>query len=67
MTGTLHDGATLERVFGRVQFGRRLDLGGYARFRRWRLYGERGLAKQPAALWLSSEYLTIAAKPSSES
>jgi len=60
VTGTVHDAAALERVFGRSRFGRRLDLGGYARFRRWRIYGERGLAKQPAAVWLSGEYLTVA-------
>ena len=59
LQGTLHDTATLEQIFGRLRFGRRLDLSGYARFRRWRLYGERGLARQPAAIWLSGEYLTI--------
>ena len=57
--GTVHDPDRLEAVFGRVRFERRLDRVGYARFRRWRLYGERGLARQPAALWLSSDYLTI--------
>jgi hypothetical protein len=32
---------------------------GYARFRDWRVYGEEGLAKREAALWLAAESLTL--------
>jgi putative transposase len=57
--GTLHPKEVLDEVFGPIRFGRRLDRAGYARFRRWRIYGERGLARKPAAIWLSNEYLTV--------
>jgi hypothetical protein len=30
------------------------------RFRRWRVYGERGLAGRRGAVWLSGEVLTVA-------
>jgi hypothetical protein len=30
------------------------------RFRRWRVYGERGLAGQRGAVWLAGEALTVA-------
>ncbi len=54
----------LHRVCYRTRFGRVLDrlggcpLGGM-RFRHWRVYGERGLAKAHAAVWLYGETLTI--------
>jgi len=49
----------LHRLFYRTRFGRRLDRLGYARFRHWRVYGERGLARQRAAVWLYGETLTL--------
>jgi hypothetical protein len=36
-----------------------VDRSGYVRFRRWRLYGERGLAKRTAAVWLTGEQLLL--------
>jgi hypothetical protein len=48
----------LERLF-RLRSGRVIDRGGYVRFRDWRLYGERGLVKQPAAVWLCGETITL--------
>ena len=50
----------LEHVFAPVQMPRRVDRSGYVRFRRWRLYGERGLARQTVAVWLTGERLVVA-------
>ena len=49
----------LERAFTH-RFRRWLDRVGYVRFRHWRVYGERSLARQPAAVWLYCETLTVA-------
>ena len=47
------------RIFYATRFGRVLDKAGYVRFRCWRLYGEAGLARRPAAVWLYRETLTV--------
>ncbi len=49
----------LRRAFFSSRFIRVLDDLGYARFRNWRLYGEEGLPKKEATLWLESESLTL--------
>ncbi len=49
----------LPRLFYRTRFGRKVDRLGYVRFRHWRVYGEAGLAKEYAAVWLYAETLTI--------
>jgi len=49
----------LHRLFYRTRFGRKLDKMGYVRFRHWRVYGERGLARERAAVWLYGETLTL--------
>ena len=49
----------LDRAFFSTRFSRTLDSLGYARFRDWRVYGEEGLAKREAALWLAAESLTL--------
>ena len=49
----------LQRAFFSSRFTRTLDRLGYARFRHWRLYGEEGLPKKEATLWLESESLTL--------
>ena len=36
-----------------------LNAGGSVRFRHWRLYGERGLAGEPAAVWVWGETVTM--------
>ena len=36
-----------------------MDRSGYVRFRCWRLYGERGLARRPAAVWLTGDQLLL--------
>ncbi len=50
--------AELDRIF-RARSGRRIDASGYVRYRHWRLYAERGLARRTADLWLVGETLTI--------
>jgi hypothetical protein len=49
----------LHRIFCSTRFGRVLDRAGYARFRRWRVYAERGLGGAPVAVWLYAEHLTL--------
>lgn len=49
----------LERAFFSSRFTRVLDDLGYVRFRHWRLYGEEGLPKREATLWLEAERLTL--------
>ncbi len=56
--GAWCDPADLDRLF-RVRAHRRVDAGGYIRFRDWRLYGERGLAGAEAAVWLLGNDLTV--------
>ncbi len=53
------DEGTLHRVFYTLRFGRVLDARGYARFRHWKVYGERGLAGQGVGLWLYGPHLTV--------
>jgi len=57
--GTPHEPDELARLFQPVRYTRRLDRSGYAQFRRWRVYGNRALPKQPALVWLSEETLTV--------
>ncbi|MGI8551185.1 MAG: integrase catalytic domain-containing protein [Dehalococcoidia bacterium] len=57
--GSQHEPLELHRVFYQTRALRRIDKLGYVRFRHWRLYSERGLAKQRTALWLYGETLTI--------
>jgi putative transposase len=59
LTGVRYRKEDLERAFFAVRFSRVLDALGYARFRDWRLYGEEGLARKQAAIWLQSGSLTI--------
>src|SRR5262249_47223411 len=49
----------LDRVFFSHQFKRWLDRFGYVRFRHFRLYGEEGLSREQATLWLYGETLTL--------
>lgn len=57
--GRLWDPERVHRVFYTRRSLRRLDVYGYVRFRHWRLYGELGLARQQATLWLYGETLTL--------
>lgn len=47
----------LPAAFAPVDIPRRVDRSGYVRFRRWRLYGERGLARKTVAVWLTNDRL----------
>lgn len=53
------DMVTVQRLFQTTRFTRVFDASGYIRFRRWKLYGEYGLAGQHAVLWLTAETLAI--------
>lgn len=57
--GGQRDPAQLHRIFYSTRFGRILDKLGYVRFRHWRLYGEQGLARKTAAVWLYKGALTV--------
>ena len=57
--GRLVSPEELHRIFYATRFGRVLDRAGYARFRRWRVYAERGLAGAPVAVWLYAEHLSL--------
>jgi hypothetical protein len=56
--GAWCDPADLDRLF-RLRATRVLTAHGCVRFRHWRLYGERGLAGERAAVWVWDETLTI--------
>jgi hypothetical protein len=58
-SGVRHREEELRRAFFSARFVRVLDSLGYATFRRWRVYGEDGLAGREAALWLAAESLTV--------
>ncbi len=49
----------LATAFAPAETSRRVDRSGYVRFRCWRLYGERGLAQQRAAVWLTGEQFLL--------
>lgn len=49
----------LAHAFAPVQYPRRADRSGYVRFRCWRVYGERGLARKQLGVWLTGEHLTV--------
>jgi hypothetical protein len=51
--------ADLDRTFFAEHFTRMLDASGYAVWKRWRVYGEEGLAGREAALWLREKTLTV--------
>jgi len=56
--GAWCDPADLDPIF-RLRATRMLKAGGYLRFRHWRLYGERGLAGERAAVWVNDATLTV--------
>jgi putative transposase len=52
------DEATLNQLF-RLRSDRRFDQAGYVRYKRWRIYGARGLAGRTGSVWLFGEVLTV--------
>ncbi len=59
VTGKMRTPEQLHRIFYATRFLRFLDRFGYARFRRWRLYAEAGLARRQSVLWLYGDTLTL--------
>ena len=59
VSGRRHEPEKLARAFFSTRFARTLDPRGYARFRHWLIYGDEGLARREAALWLGKESLTV--------
>lgn len=57
--GAAHRREQLDRAFFSERFSRVLDALGYVVWRRWRVYGEEGLAGGKAALWLREKTLTV--------
>jgi hypothetical protein len=57
--GVWCDEDELDRLF-RLRTERVFDQGGYLRYKRWRIHGERGLAGARGAVWLFGEVLTVA-------
>jgi hypothetical protein len=57
--GRVFSDEDLARCFAPILSTRRVDQQGYVRFRNWRLYGERGLADEPASVWVTDEEVTI--------
>ncbi len=49
----------LHRICYRTRFARVVDRLGYLRFRHWRVYGERGLTGERAAIWRYEQTLTV--------
>ena len=49
----------LQRAFFSSRFTRILDNLGYARFRHWRIYGEEGLPRKEATLWLEASEASL--------
>ncbi len=61
VTGRQIGDQELARIFAPLLTSRRVDQQGYVRFRNWRIYGERGLAGEPASVWITDEEVTIQA------
>lgn len=59
VSGVRYREGDLERAFFSERFSRVLDALGYATWRRWRVYGEEGLAGKEASLWLREKSLTL--------
>lgn len=59
VTGVRYLPEDLERAFFSTRHSRTLDHLGYIRFDHWRVYGEEGLAKREAELWLQPGSLTL--------
>lgn len=59
LTGVRHRPEDLRRAFFWTRFTRVLDASGYARLKRWKIYGEQGLARREVALWLGPESLSV--------
>lgn len=59
VTSKLRTPEQLHRIFYAMRFLRRVNRLGSVHFRRWKLYGEEALARQPAVIWLHGDALTV--------
>lgn len=57
--GTMYPESVLDRILFATRYTRYLDKHGFLRFSNWKLYGERGLAHQPVAVWVYEGTLKI--------
>ena len=58
--GRTYPEEVLSRVLYATQFTRHLDQHGYVRFKKWRFFGEDGLAGSEVSVWMYEGTLTIA-------
>jgi putative transposase len=59
VTGKARELEDLQRIFYATRFGRRANPPGSVRFRHWRLYAERGVARKPVGVWLNQGSLAL--------
>ncbi len=59
MKGVQPEPALVHQAFSAICETRRLDKAGYAKFRNWSLYGERGLAGEVALVNIFQDFLTL--------
>jgi len=57
--GTMYPEEVLNRILFATRYTRSLDKHGYLRFHHWKLYGERGLAGSPVAVWVYDGSLKV--------
>jgi putative transposase len=57
--GTEWQSDEVHQIFRVARGERQVKANGYIRFRHWDLYGERGLARHPVAVWLSADVTTV--------
>ena len=57
--GHMYPEEVLARVLYATQFTRRLDARGYVRFKKWRFFGEDGLAGEEVSVWMYEGTLKI--------
>ena len=57
--GRMYPEEVLARVLYATQFTRRLDARGYVRFKKWRFFGEDGLAGEEVSVWMYEGTLKI--------
>jgi putative transposase len=57
--GTMYPETVLNRILFATRYTRTLDKHGYLCFHRWKLYAERGLAKEPVTIWVYDGTLKV--------
>jgi len=57
--GRTYPEPVLDRILYATHFTRYLDRYGYVRFRNWQLFGENGLAGEPASVWVYEGQIKI--------